>query len=108
MSDEGHDVLDGAISPSRNPNLFGHQAAEDFLARSYHSGKGHHAILIEGPEGIGTELMLLRLGLLHAQKVGILPGKPVEEALAGRRPQAVGIEADDAHVRVPLARCRTG
>jgi DNA polymerase-3 subunit delta' len=60
MSDEGHDVLDGAISPSRNPHLFGHHAAEEFLARSYRSGKGHHAILIEGPEGIGKGTLAFR------------------------------------------------
>ena len=60
MSEEAHDVLDGAIPPPRNPNLFGHQAAEAFLARSYQSGKGHHAILIEGPEGIGKSTLAFR------------------------------------------------
>jgi len=60
MSDEGHDVLDGAIPPARNPHLFGHHAAEEFLARSYRSGKGHHAILIEGPEGIGKATLAFR------------------------------------------------
>jgi DNA polymerase-3 subunit delta' len=60
MSEEAHDVLDGAIPPARNPNLFGHQAAEAFLARSYQSGEGHHAILIEGPEGIGKSTLAFR------------------------------------------------
>ncbi|MCJ8521291.1 DNA polymerase-3 subunit delta' [Pseudorhizobium tarimense] len=60
MNDEAHDVLEGAIPPARNPNLFGHQAAEAFLARSYRSGKGHHAILIEGPEGIGKATLAFR------------------------------------------------
>lgn len=59
MSEEAH-VLDGAIAPSRNTHLFGHQAAEAFLARSYRSGKGHHAILIEGPEGIGKATLAFR------------------------------------------------
>mgnify|MGYP001186291020 CR=1 FL=1 len=59
MSEEAH-VLDGAVAPARNPHLFGHQAAEDFLARSYRSGKGHHAILIEGPEGIGKATLAFR------------------------------------------------
>src|SRR5690606_12917750 len=43
------------------------------------------------------ELVLLGLGFLHAQHVGILRGEPVEETLAGRGTQAVGVEADDAH-----------
>ena len=40
--------------------LFGHQEAEHFLAQSYRSGKGHHAILIEGPEGIGKATLAFR------------------------------------------------
>ncbi|SPZ34478.1 thymidylate kinase [Agrobacterium tumefaciens] len=44
-------VLDGAIAPQQNTKLFGHEEAEAFLTQSYRSGKGHHAILIEGPRG---------------------------------------------------------
>src|SRR5690606_18797007 len=58
------------------------------------------------------ELVLLGLGLLHAQDVGILLAEPVEKALAGSRTYAVGVEADDAHV-LPVSRkgtrqCRPG
>jgi DNA polymerase-3 subunit delta' len=53
-------VLDGAVHPAAKTRLVGHQAAEDFLARSYRSGKGHHAILIEGPEGIGKATLAFR------------------------------------------------
>jgi DNA polymerase-3 subunit delta' len=60
MSEESPHVLDGAVMPSNNPHLYGHDAAEDFLARSYRSGKGHHAILIEGPEGIGKATLAFR------------------------------------------------
>ena len=60
MSEENPHVLDGARPPARNPHLFGHKAAEDFLARSYRSGKGHHAILIEGAEGIGKATLAFR------------------------------------------------
>ncbi|MGO4621306.1 DNA polymerase III subunit delta' [Ensifer sp. 2YAB10] len=54
-------VLDGAIAPAENNRLFGHEQAEAFLAQSYRSGKGHHAILIEGPEGIGKATLAFRL-----------------------------------------------
>jgi len=60
MSTDRFDVLDGAISPAENMRLFGHQEAEHFLAQSYRSGKGHHAILIEGPEGIGKASLAFR------------------------------------------------
>jgi DNA polymerase-3 subunit delta' len=60
MSEERAGLLDGAIAPVSNRHLFGHEAAEAFLARSYRSGKGHHAILIEGPEGIGKATLAFR------------------------------------------------
>lgn len=60
MSSDIPGVLDGAIPPAENTKLFGHEEAEAFLARSYRSGKGHHAILIEGPEGIGKATLAYR------------------------------------------------
>jgi DNA polymerase-3 subunit delta' len=60
MSEERAGLLDGAIAPALNTRLFGHQEAEAFLARGYQSGKGHHAILIEGPEGIGKATLAFR------------------------------------------------
>jgi DNA polymerase-3 subunit delta' len=60
MSDERPGVLDGAIPPQDNTRLFGHREAEAFLAQSYRSGKGHHAMLIEGPEGIGKATLAFR------------------------------------------------
>ena len=60
MSEGRSDVLDGAIAPSDNNVLFGHEEAEIFLAAGYRSGKGHHAILIEGPEGIGKATLAFR------------------------------------------------
>ncbi|THV25196.1 DNA polymerase III subunit delta' [Peteryoungia ipomoeae] len=60
MSEERAGVLDGAIAPVLNTRLYGHEEAEAFLARSYRSGKGHHAVLIEGPEGIGKATLAFR------------------------------------------------
>ncbi|MHC2455367.1 DNA polymerase-3 subunit delta' [Rhizobium leguminosarum] len=60
MSEERPGLLDGAIWPGENTRLFGHKDAEAFLAQSYRSGKGHHAILIEGPEGIGKATLAFR------------------------------------------------
>ncbi|CCM75617.1 DNA polymerase III subunit delta' [Rhizobium mesoamericanum] len=60
MSDERPGLLDGAIWPAENMKLFGHEQAEAFLGQSYRSGKGHHAILIEGPPGIGKATLAFR------------------------------------------------
>lgn len=60
MTSERSGVLDGAIAPAENSKLFGHAEAEAFLAQSYKSGKVHHAILIEGPEGIGKATLAFR------------------------------------------------
>ena len=53
-------LLEGAISPAENTRLFGHSEAEAFLGQSYRSGKGHHAVLIEGPEGVGKATLAFR------------------------------------------------
>ncbi len=60
MTGEARGLLEGAIAPQSNPHLFGHRDAEDFLARFYRSGRSHHAILIEGPEGIGKATLAFR------------------------------------------------
>ena len=60
MTMERPGVLEGALAPVENNKLFGHREAEAFLAQSYRSGKGHHAILIEGPEGIGKATLAFR------------------------------------------------
>lgn len=58
--DERPDVLDGARPPEQTVTLFGHAAAEAFLAQSYAAGRLHHAILIEGPQGIGKASLAFR------------------------------------------------
>ncbi|MCO5733813.1 DNA polymerase III subunit delta' [Rhizobium sp. SSA_523] len=73
MSDQSPGTLDGAIAPQSNPHLFGHREAEDFLAGFYRSGRSHHAILIEGPEGIGKATLAFRFAnhvLSHPDPAG--------------------------------------
>jgi DNA polymerase III subunit delta' len=53
-------MLEGAIAPAANTKLFGHRQAQDYLARSYRTGRSHHAILIEGPDGIGKATLAFR------------------------------------------------
>ncbi len=60
MSHAEDGILDGARPPAESLSLFGHDAALAFLGRAYKSGKSHHAILIEGPEGIGKATLAFR------------------------------------------------
>lgn len=93
MSDGRPDLLDGARHPAEQPKLFGHGEAEAFLARSYRSGKGHHAILIEGQEGIGKATLAFRFAshvLSHPEPAEApetladpVPGSPLSRQLAG-------------------------
>lgn len=53
-------VLDGAIPPASNTRLFGHEQASKFLADAYRSRHLHHAVLLEGPEGIGKATLAYR------------------------------------------------
>jgi len=50
-----------------------------------------------GPERRIGQLILLRLGFLQANDVGLLFPQPGEEILVGRGADAVGVETDDAH-----------
>lgn len=65
-------LLEGAISPSENTKLFGHESAQTFLATAYKSGRIHHAVLLEGPEGIGKATLAFRFAnhiLCHSEQV---------------------------------------
>ena len=54
-------LLDGAIPPSRNVRLFGHAKTAAFLANAYATGQLHHALLLEGAQGIGKATLAFRL-----------------------------------------------
>lgn len=56
-----HDAIDGVPSPSANPALFGHAGIRTFLAQAYQSGQMHHALLLEGPQGIGKATLAFHL-----------------------------------------------
>jgi DNA polymerase-3 subunit delta' len=106
MSETDPSLLDGAIPPAENARLFGHRQAEDFLASAYRSGKGHHAILIEGPEGIGKATLAYRFAahvLAHpepAQAPGLLED-PDPDSPLGRQ-----IASGASHNLLHLARPR--
>jgi DNA polymerase III subunit delta' len=56
-----HDAIDGIPAPSANPALFGHAGIRSFLAQAYQSGQMHHALLLEGPQGVGKATLAFHL-----------------------------------------------
>lgn len=106
MSDERPGILDGAVHPSEQTKLFGHAEAEDFLARSYRSGKGHHAILMEGPEGIGKATLAFRFAnhVLHHPDPSAAPESLAAASLASpiTRQLAAGSSHNLLHLTRPV------
>lgn len=102
----GPGLLDGAIDPALNPHLYGHGEAEEFLAQAYRGGKMHHALLIEGAEGIGKATLAFRFAnhiLAHPDAATapahLAPADP-DSPLA--RQIASGASHDLVHIRRPL------
>lgn len=56
-----HDAIDGIPAPSANPALIGHTGVRSFLAKAYQSGHMHHALLLEGPQGVGKATLAFHL-----------------------------------------------
>jgi DNA polymerase-3 subunit delta' len=65
-----------APDPRANPFLIGHEPAEAMMLDSLHSGRMHHAWLIEGPEGVGKATLAFRF----ARR--LLAGPPSQPSLA--------------------------
>ena len=106
MSEERPGILDGAVHPAEQTKLFGHAEAESFLARSYRSGKGHHAILIEGPEGIGKATLAFRFAnhVLHNPEPAVAPEAIADPSPASpiTRQLAVGASHNLLHLSRPV------
>ena len=99
-------LLDGALSPAANPELFGHKAQEDYLASSYKSGKGHHAILLEGAAGIGKATLAFRFAnhVLHFPKSEKAPDRLIvpDHTSPVTRQIIAGASHDLLHLQRPV------
>lgn len=113
---ETHDAIDGVPQPEANAFLAGHEDIRAFLARTYHSGKMHHALLFEGPRGVGKATLAFHLAghMLQHPKSDDAPaeiaapdfGTPLYRQIAG------GIHPAILHIDRPLdpktAKFKTG
>lgn len=106
MSETDPALLDGAVSPAANAALYGHEEAETFLAESFRSGKGHHAILMEGPEGIGKATLAFRFAahVLTYDDPATAPGTlaPPDPASLNVRQMASGASHNVLHIERPV------
>jgi DNA polymerase-3 subunit delta' len=50
---KAHDSIEGIPEPSASDYLTGHGEVTRFLAQAYREGRMHHALLLEGEQGIG-------------------------------------------------------
>lgn len=56
-----HDSIEGVPEPSANSYLTGHKEITDFLCQAYQKGRMHHALLFEGPQGVGKATLAFHL-----------------------------------------------
>lgn len=61
QSPKQFDSIEGIPEPSANPSLFGHEAIETVLTDTLNKGRMHHALLMEGPLGIGKATFAFHL-----------------------------------------------
>ncbi|AJY46819.1 DNA polymerase III subunit delta' [Martelella endophytica] len=104
MADE--QLLEGAVPPAANRHLFGHEQAEHYLAEAYRSGKGHHAILLEGAEGIGKATLAFRFAnhVLHFPHPPDAPEKLIvpDHTSTITRQVIAGASHDLMHLKRPV------
>jgi DNA polymerase III subunit delta' len=72
---QNHDSLPGFPAPSEATRVFGHDAQTNFLIDLYRSGKMHHALLFDGPTGIGKASLafLFARYLMRQMVLGVHP-----------------------------------
>lgn len=58
---EQHDTLHGVKAPVETIRVFGHDRQAELIALSYQLGRMHHALLLEGPLGIGKASFAFQL-----------------------------------------------
>lgn len=60
-SPDQYDSIEGIPAPSATSALFGYEKAQSFLTDSLAKGRLHHALLLEGPLGIGKATLAFHL-----------------------------------------------
>jgi DNA polymerase III subunit delta' len=92
MSEREGDIA--SLPPRENPNLYGHEAAEQSLLEAWRSGRLPHAWIIGGPRGIGKATLAFRFARFIFAGGG--KGGPGGAGLFGAEPppESLGIAPD--------------
>ncbi len=107
----GLDIAPLAVGgfPAQPPNhLFGFFTAKQRRATVAFAAFGIKVVTVValGVEHRVGQLVLLGLGFLDTDNIGMLLCQPVEKAFPGRRPNAVGIDGDNSHGHFAAAQRR--
>ncbi|EJF88837.1 DNA polymerase III subunit delta' [Bartonella tamiae] len=60
-SPKHYDDIDGVIPPEQNSHVFGHDDVKNFLSNMLQKNQLHHALLFEGPQGVGKATLAFQL-----------------------------------------------
>jgi DNA polymerase III subunit delta' len=87
----------GPPSPEGNPDLRGHDAADETLLRAFQSGRLPHAWLITGPRGIGKATLAYRCARFILAQDGQGQDQGQEQGLFGAASPPDSLYLDPAH-----------
>jgi len=78
-----YDDIEGIIPPAQNPHFFGHEEIVEFLVKMCAGNHLHHALLFEGPQGIGKATLAFHFAW------AILRGLPPDNLALEQFPKSV-------------------
>ena len=102
---QSHDSLSGFSAPSEATRVFGHDAQVNFLTDLYRSGKMHHALLFDGPMGIGKAslaFLFARYLIQNADFSQASANLPDDGDSSDVRQIALGVHPQVLHLTRPL------
>ncbi len=102
---QNHDSLPGFAAPSEATRVFGHDAQTNFLIDIYRSGKMHHALLFDGPMGIGKAslaFLFARYLIKNADFSNASANLPDDGKSADMRQIVLGVHPQVLHLTRPL------
>lgn len=102
---QNHDSLPGFAAPSEATRVFGHDAQTNFLIDLYRSGKMHHALLFDGPTGIGKAslaFLFARYLIQNADFSIASANMPDDGESADMRQIVLGVHPQVLHLTRPL------
>ncbi len=103
---EQHDTLHGIKAPVEAAAIYGHERQAGLISRAYQQGRMHHALLLEGPAGIGKASFAFQLAqhLIANPNAPGAPGafSPLDRNSSDFRQLALGTHSQVLHLTRPF------